>query len=370
MHTAKGIAAFRSHVFLGTTVCGRSDKRTPGRLLSCIQPVQTAATGVCTGWIQVVATADRVCLPQLPSADLTAGVFRSSNSEDDAERRATTQPLTGSNERKAFGGFAYRPYPSRAASIHTTKSKPKIWSGPCWDHMAEHQKEEDPRRVFEEPTDTPYGCRSFTIYYNSAPGSNSFSQQAVGGLAAALLPASLSTPPPLHPSSTTGINRCATPYKRSTEVHASQCNAPPTMASNVVQDFKSKRDGELLRLTATWLERGCEAEDKSSGHAFYSSEDVVVEGGVMKTPQSMQLKTPSRGPKDRGQMKELKNQSSTSSNDLKMICDDKVSQSLWPLDSGNRGPSAPSSSKMNPPVESRPGGGGRGGGCTMRLIEG
>lgn len=31
---------------------------------------------------------------------------------------------------------------------------------------------------------------------SSAPGSNSFSQQAVGGLAAALLPASLYTPPP------------------------------------------------------------------------------------------------------------------------------------------------------------------------------
>eukprot|EP00064_Thunnus_orientalis_P004337 superscaffoldBa00000392_g4348 len=43
-------------------------------------------------------------------------------------------------------------------------------------------------------------------------------------------------PSPPHTTTTTRINRSATPYKRSTEVHASQYSAPPTMTSHVVQD--------------------------------------------------------------------------------------------------------------------------------------
>lgn len=80
---------------------------------------------------------------------------------------------------------------------------------------------------------------------SSMPGSSSFSQQAVGGLATAPLSASH-----LHPSATTRINRSATPYKRSTEVHASQHSAPPTMTSHVAQDWErgSENKTELLQI--------------------------------------------------------------------------------------------------------------------------
>ncbi|KAM7419450.1 hypothetical protein PAMA_016526 [Pampus argenteus] len=67
---------------------------------------------------------------------------------------------------------------------------------------------------------------------SSAPGFNSFSHKAVGGLAAT--PSARFLPPPFTPN--TRINRSATPYKRSTEVHASQYSVPPTMTSHVVQD--------------------------------------------------------------------------------------------------------------------------------------
>ncbi|KAK2817194.1 hypothetical protein Q5P01_025385 [Channa striata] len=68
---------------------------------------------------------------------------------------------------------------------------------------------------------------------SSVPGSGSFSQQAMGGLATAPLSASL-----FHPSTTSRINRSATPYKRSAKVHASQYSAPPTMTRHVAQDWE------------------------------------------------------------------------------------------------------------------------------------
>lgn len=43
---------------------------------------------------------------------------------------------------------------------------------------------------------------------------------------------------PLRPSTTSRINRRATPYKRSAEVHASQYSAPPTMTSRAVHDWE------------------------------------------------------------------------------------------------------------------------------------
>lgn len=72
---------------------------------------------------------------------------------------------------------------------------------------------------------------------SSVPGSNSLSQQAVGGLATAPPSASLSTPSTTT-TTTTRINRSTTPYKRSMEVHASQYSAPPTMTSHVAQDWE------------------------------------------------------------------------------------------------------------------------------------
>ncbi|XP_044203147.1 uncharacterized protein LOC122979620 [Thunnus albacares] len=102
-------------------------------------------------------------------------------------------------------------------------------------------------------------CLPFTIHYKCVTGSRRVErgEQCVVTLSTALqlsawlqllLPAGrggpgrrpsarLPPPPsPPHTTTTTRINRSATPYKRSTEVHASQYSAPPTMTSHVVQD--------------------------------------------------------------------------------------------------------------------------------------
>lgn len=102
---------------------------------------------------------------------------------------------------------------------------------------------------------------SFTIHYKCVTGSRRVErgEQCVVTLSPALqlsawfqllLPAGRggpgrrpSTQLPLHPSSTTRINRSATPYKRSTDVHASQYNARPT-TSNLC---RTEREGARLR---------------------------------------------------------------------------------------------------------------------------
>lgn len=95
------------------------------------------------------------------------------------------------------------------------------------------------------------------------PGSSSFSQQAVGGPATAPLSASH-----LQPSATTRINRSATPYKRSTEVHASQHSAPPTMTSHVAQDRDrgSENKMELLQVN---IKIKWSRKIKAEIHLFY-----------------------------------------------------------------------------------------------------
>lgn len=59
-----------------------------------------------------------------------------------------------------------------------------------------------------------------------------------GGEGGGATPSARSLPPsqpPSRPPTTSRINRSATPYKRCSEVHASQCSAPPTMISRVVR---------------------------------------------------------------------------------------------------------------------------------------
>ncbi|KAM7394422.1 hypothetical protein PAMP_021227 [Pampus punctatissimus] len=65
---------------------------------------------------------------------------------------------------------------------------------------------------------------------------------------------------PLHP--TTRINRSATPYKRSTEVHASQYSVPPTMTSHVVQD---RERGSENKMESYYCLFGYQPKGRTSG---------------------------------------------------------------------------------------------------------